>query len=251
MSKATIASNYIEQQKDEHGAKGFPTYRRVLLTGAERDMSIGQAIGRRLISEGMDVRLPSKAEMDIREGFNHEISRGDTLICCHGLTHLDWIEDQDNDRIQEVIDVNLTGTIKLVSDWVDATILDPHKKYIVLTGSMAAFNVLNASAPYCAAKAGLAHFVKCIAWELAPKGYTVFGIHPSNTEGAPMTEDTIQGLMRYRGIQRWEAEAYWGAVLPKTKWLQPEDIAETVAWLISGKADYLSGANIPLAGGQR
>ena len=66
-----------------------------------------------------------------------------------------------------------------------------------------------------------------------------------------MTEETIKGLMRYRYLTRSEAEEYWGASLPKERWLQPADIAETVAFLISGKADYLSGSNIEMAGGQR
>jgi ketoreductase len=111
--------------------------------------------------------------------------------------------------------------------------------------------VLNGSSPYCAAKAGLAHFARCLAWELAPKAFDVFCVHPSNTKGTPMTEETIKGLMRYRGLDRKEAEAYWGAVLPKWQWLLPENIADLVSFLVSGKAEYLSGANLDMAGGQR
>ena len=66
-----------------------------------------------------------------------------------------------------------------------------------------------------------------------------------------MTRKTIEGLMRYRHLTLEQATAYWGAVLPKDHWLQPEEIADTVYHLISGKADYQSGANIELAGGQR
>ena len=150
-----------------------------------------------------------------------------------------------------MVETNLTATMLLVRDFVRFTLLLPYRKHIVLIGSMAGTHVLNASAAYCASKAGLAMYVRAAAWELAPKGYDVFGVNPSNTEGTPMTAKTIDGLARYRGLSREEATAYWGACLPKAAWLQPADIAGVVAFLLSGAGSYLSGANLDLAGGQR
>jgi NAD(P)-dependent dehydrogenase (short-subunit alcohol dehydrogenase family) len=250
MSKESISKSYMEEQKERHGWKLMKATRRALITGADNKNSIGESIAQKLAAEGFYLTLLTKEKNDITHGLP-QTNPNDTLVCCHGFSHLDWIENISHLNIEETISVNLTGSIMAVRDFVRDTIDKPYKKYIVLTGSMAAFSVLNGSAAYCAAKAGLAHFVRCAAWELAPKGFLVFGVHPSNTEGTPMTEETIQGLMRYRDLSREEAEAYWGASLPMQNWLQPQDIAETVAWLVSGKADYLSGANIPLAGGQR
>ena len=76
-------------------------------------------------------------------------------------------------------------------------------------------------------------------------------INPSNTEGTPMTEETIKGLMRYRGLDREQAENYWGAILPKHKWLQPNEIADICSFFVSGKSNYMSGTQIDLSGGQR
>lgn len=253
MSKESISKNYLEAKKALHAWKRLrdPSQRRVLITGADRPGSIGEAIVQSLplgvttdIFYG-DVCVSNTRRLNLS-------SDSDTLIMCHGVTHLDWLEECPGEKVHEIIDVNLTGSILMVQDFVLATLEQPWRKQIIMIGSMAYRSVLNGSAAYCASKAGLAHFARCAAWELAPKGYDVFILHPSNTEGTPMTEETIAGLMRYRGLTRGEAEAYWGASLPREHWLQPEDIADTVNFLMAGGAGgYLSGGQIELAGGQR
>ena len=77
------------------------------------------------------------------------------------------------------------------------------------------------------------------------------GINPSNVEGAPMSEATIEGLARYRNMSMAEARKYWGAVCPKERFLNTQDICHVVDFLLSGRAEYLSGSAIDLKGGQR
>ena len=252
MEKSEISQNYIEDMKDKQSFV-HRTIRNALIVGAEVG-NIGGAIAERLRLPGVGfqhVVEVDKRHHDFAKPFGKFAVDFDVAVFANGFTHLDWFEDIPLEKINQIISDSLTASIVGAQSFVKDTINMPWQKNIVFVGSMAYRNVLNGSAVYCAAKAGLAHFAKCLAWELAPKGYNVFCVHPSNTEGTPMTEETIQGLMRYRGLSREEAEAYWGAVLPKNKWLQPEDIAETVNYQVSGKADYLSGANIDMAGGQR
>lgn len=180
-----------------------------------------------------------------------KIEEVDTVVFVNGTNYMDWIERWDEDAIYAVVQDSLTASMIGTSKFVRATKDTNYRKNIVYIGSMAYNHVLNASAPYCAAKAGLAHFSRCMAWELAPKNYDVFTVHPSNTAGAPMSEATIRGIMRYRGVDREAAEQYWGAVLPKDRWLDKHDIGEMVADLISGSREYMSGGQIELAGGQR
>ena len=250
--KDNISKSYMDAQKFRHAAKPLATHRKAIIVGAEFG-NIGDEILKRLRYD-FEIEAPAIEDFDVTKGtgqyfmVRHEY---DTLIMCNGFTHLDWFEDMSPTLIQKTFDVNVVGSLKAAQKFVNCTINQAHKKYIVFIGSMAYNHVLNGSVAYCASKAALAHATKCLAWELAPKGFNVFCVHPSNVEGTPMTEETIKGLMRYRYLSRSEAEEYWGASLPKEKWLQPADIAETVAFLISGKADYLSGSNIEMAGGQR
>jgi NAD(P)-dependent dehydrogenase (short-subunit alcohol dehydrogenase family) len=235
-----------------NGKSRPPMTRRVGVFGTDPG-NIGEAIAFRLESnEGWDVTaMGNRDQCNLLNRGAHVYGQFDSVVFANGFSRLDWIEDMPADAIYQTVDDNMTASIIGAQEFVKQTIDHPWKKQIVFIGSMAYQARLNASATYCAAKAGLTHFARCLAWELAPKNYDVFIVHPSNTLGTPMTEETIAGVQRYRGISREEAEAYWGAVLPRDQWLTPEDIAETVAFLLSGKASYLSGANIDMAGGQR
>jgi NAD(P)-dependent dehydrogenase (short-subunit alcohol dehydrogenase family) len=139
----------------------------------------------------------------------------------------------------------------LTQRFVKATLDRPWRKRIIMIGSMAHKAVLNGSVAYCASKAAVAHMARCLAWELAPKGFDVFVIHPSNTLETPMSHETIEGLMRYRGLQREDAEAYWNDTMIRSTSLTKDHIVETIRYLLSEKAEYLAGAQIDLAGGQR
>jgi len=248
VNKTEIHGNYMEALKKEHAWKPYPNSHSVLLTGDKRKGSIGECIRHNLKA------LSHKVESfdgDVRSEGRRLAPNYTALVMCHGYTHLGWLEDQDPVQVHKQITVNLLGSIMMVQSFVNATLKSETKKAIIMIGSMAHNNVLNGSSVYCASKAGLNMFARCAAWELAPKGYDVFIINPSNTEGTPMTEDTIQGLQRYRGLSRGEAEAYWGAVLPRAKWLQPDNIADLVTFLLSGDGSYLSGATLDMPGGQR
>lgn len=254
--KDAISQDYTARMMHIHASKPLPDKpRHATVVGAEPN-NIGGAIARRLIDEQFNVHMVDRTTYDIRhpKAVSELLGRQpecDTLVLCNGVTHLDWIEEQGPEKIEEVISCTLTASIIATSGFVRHTLHKPFHKHLVFIGSMAHRAVLNGSSPYCAAKAGLAHFTRCMGWELAPKGYSVYCVHPSNTEGTPMTEATIQGLMRYRRLTREQAEAYWGAINVQPRWLQPDDIADTVAWLVSGEARYVSGTQIELPGGQR
>lgn len=267
--KEEVSKQYMEQLRSIHAIKPQrQAERTAIVVGVNPGPTpnIGSAIADNLAMEPPEdfeevIRTrfaePEYASSEYLDGAddNHEFfakhNQADVLISCCGETRMDWVERLNSGEIRRVVRNNLIAPMMLVNQFVQATLMNPWHKHIVLVGSMAYRAVLNASSVYCASKAGLAHFARCAAWELAPKGYSVYCVHPSNTEGTPMTEETIRGLMQYRGLTRPQAEAYWGASLPMASWLHPEDIAETVRFLVSGKANYQSGAQIELAGGQR
>ena len=219
------------------------------MTGDRKPTSIGQSI--RLAIEAGGGFTHSYLR-DVREP--PEILNGpyNALVMCHGVCHLDWFEDAPIEKLKEVIDVNLTGTVNIAQAFVKGLIDKPWRKRIIIIGSMAHKAILNGSAVYCASKAALSHLTRCLAWELAPKGFDVYCVHPSNTEGTPMSEDTIMGLMRYRGLSQKEATDYWNDSAIREKSLQCSDISQLVLHLLSAnESGYLSGTQFDLAGGQR
>lgn len=253
MTKETITKNYINEMKNIFSDKK-PEKVKILITGVSIN-NLGETIGDSF-PVNYETLKPPKELLDVRNKDNikkyfQENKDLTHMICCHGYTHIDWIENQPDECIEDDININLLGNIFLVKEFIKSTINNPYKKQIIIIGSMAYNHVLNASAPYCAAKAGLNHFVECAAWELAPKGYDIYIINPCNIENTPMTEKSIEGIMRYREIDRAAAEAYWGAVAIRKNWLQKVDIARIVNFLIEEPSGYLSGSHIDLKGGQR
>jgi 3-oxoacyl-[acyl-carrier protein] reductase len=250
--KSYVSSIYLTELRNEHGHKRHRETHEILITGDLKQHSIGEAIrdtlepmpGCKIDSYHGDVRK--------RDAFTGmDLQPYDTLIMCHGLTHLDWFEDLSPSKLDDIFIVNVLSHFKLAQRFVEDTIHEPYRKRIIMIGSMAYKAVLNGSAAYCASKAALAHLARCMAWELAPKGFDVFIIHPSNTLGTPMTEDTIQGLMRYRGISREAAESYWNDSPIRDSILTPAEIANLVKFIMLGSSDYLAGTQIDLGGGQR
>jgi hypothetical protein len=185
-TKAQISSSYIEDCK-----RLFPatenTPGSALIVGA-RPGNIGWAIQENLMLEGWRARSFSSETWD-----RAEISRGDgALILANGTNHLDWVEGFSTVNAMKVINDSFTESVLTAQNFVRRTLGTPYRKKIVFIGSMAYRNVLNGSSVYCAAKAAIAQYSRCLAWELAPKGYDVFCVHPANTLDTPMTEETIK-----------------------------------------------------------
>lgn len=176
----------------------------------------------------------------------------DIFIFCNGEIHLDWIENQPPEKIASVVNNNLTETILFTTKLSQRLIKKETKSKIIFIGSMAHNQILNGCAPYCAAKAGLAHFTRCCAYELYPKGVEVLCIHPASVQDTPTAKAVIEGLKRYRSlIGGSAAEFYWQDGLPTGLHLSKDEIAEVIKRLVPFNVPYLSGSNIELAGGER
>ncbi len=93
-------------------------------------------------------------------------------------------------------------------------------------------------AAYCASKAGLLGLTRSLAREFAPRGVTVNAVSPGYIQ-TPMTEayaDTERG-----------AELL--AAIPLGRIGEPEEVAETVRFLCSPGAGYITGQVLRINGG--
>jgi NAD(P)-dependent dehydrogenase (short-subunit alcohol dehydrogenase family) len=244
MTKEAISKSYIDAQKILHSGKRAPDNRLIAITGAGREGSIGEAIKEKFSC--------TRSFDDIDVIYDDFDFTGFTdLVMCHGYTYMDWLEEVPDSEFEKIINTNLYGSIRVIKQFVNQTIDEPFRKKIISIGSMAYNHVLNGSAAYCASKAGLNMYIRCAAWELAPKAYDVYCINPSNVLDSPMTRDTINHLMNYRQLTLEQALEYWGANNPRTVFLTKNEIVDTVQHLLFVDKGYLSGNPIDLAGGQR
>lgn len=97
---------------------------------------------------------------------------------------------------------------------------------------------------YCMSKSAVDHFTRCVALELAPKKVRVNGVNPGVT---------VTNLHKRSGM---DSETY-AKFLERTKEThalgrpgQPNEVAQTIAFLASDDASFITGASIPVDGGR-
>lgn len=91
---------------------------------------------------------------------------------------------------------------------------------------------------YAVGKAALATFVRSLAVELGPSGITVNCVSPG------MTDTALVGDLSEK------ARLVLARRAPLRRLAQPEDVAEAVSFLVSPRADYITGETVRVNGGQ-
>jgi NAD(P)-dependent dehydrogenase (short-subunit alcohol dehydrogenase family) len=100
---------------------------------------------------------------------------------------------------------------------------------------------------YAAAKHGMVGLMRVYANLLAPHSIRVNSVHPAGVD-TPMinnefTRAWLAGLVATSG-----PSPDMGNALP-VEVLQPDDIADAVAWLVSDRARYVTGITLPIDAG--
>jgi NAD(P)-dependent dehydrogenase (short-subunit alcohol dehydrogenase family) len=158
------------------------------------------------------------------------------LINCAGVIFRNGAE-YDIATFQKVIDVNLTGTMRMCVGARPK--LAAAQGAIVNTGSMLSFFGGPAIPAYTASKGGVAQLTKALAVAWAAEGIRVNAIAP----GWIATELT-RGLV--------EDDSRSAAILgrtPMARWGKPGDVAGAAVFLCSEAARFITGAILPVDGG--
>jgi NAD(P)-dependent dehydrogenase (short-subunit alcohol dehydrogenase family) len=102
--------------------------------------------------------------------------------------------------------------------------------------------------PYSASKGGLGLLGQSMAMELAPEGIRVNSVAPGNMLTV-MHEEHVQGLANAAQIGYDQALEQVRVTIPIGRHGTAEDIANTVAWLLSPDSSYVTGQTIGVNGG--
>ena len=103
------------------------------------------------------------------------------------------------------------------------------------------------AAVYSASKAAVIAFTQALAQELGPFGIRVNAVAPGRNESRDKPFAKMLEMLK----QEEQAEAGSGRLSPLGRYGRPADIGKAVGFLLSDKADYITGCCLDLTGGIR
>lgn len=236
-----------------------------LITGASG--GIGSAISRKLASMGFDIAVhyhrsqkdamllcreieerfgvsasAIQADLSDREQVKQlaekalAIGTVDVLVNNAGLSYRELFQFTEENRVNDVLSVNLTSAM-LLTKLIVPGMIARHDGRIINISSMWGVSGGSCEVHYSAAKAGLIGFTKALAKEVGPSGITVNCIAPGLID-TKMNDELDE-----------QAKEEVVAETPMARIGLPEDVAAAVGFFAGKDASFITGQTLCVDGG--
>ncbi len=185
-----------------------------------------------------DVAVTTAVAQTIKAFGRIDILFNNAGICFYGLAH-----EMTEAAWDAMLDINLKGA------WMVARRVIPHMiaarcGVIINNSSIAGLRGMNRLSHYAASKWGLTGLTKSWAIELAPHNIRAVSIHPTGVN-TPMND----GLAALEGATTREIAERSAGNLQPVPWIEPEDVAAAVVFLVSDDARFVTGSQFVLDAG--
>lgn len=183
----------------------------------------------------LDVRNNDQIEQ-VLEDLAKENRVPSILVNNAGITADNLLLRMDDEEWLTVIETNLNAVFRVTKAFIKPMFRARWGRVITI-GSVVGSSGNSGQCNYTAAKAGIIGFSKSLAQEIGSRGITINVVAPGfiDTDMTAALPDMVKEEMLKR--------------IPLRKFGEAEDIAETVAFLASDKAKYITGETIHVNGG--
>jgi NAD(P)-dependent dehydrogenase (short-subunit alcohol dehydrogenase family) len=205
--------------------------------GRETAASVEAAGGRALFVEA-DVSRPEQVQALVDATID-AYGRIDILFNNAGVLFLGTVLDTEPETWNRVMAVNLTGT------YLCSRAVIPHMKsrgggsIVNVTSSTGAHDAAANIAAYVASKGAVALLTKCMAIDHAQDGIRVNALAPGPTDTNMLRDNLTEEQLRA-----------FQETFPMKRLGRPEELAEAALFLASDEASFVTGAILPVDGGQ-
>jgi SDR family mycofactocin-dependent oxidoreductase len=207
-----------------------------------------EALDRRIFTAQADVRDAAALKQAFDAG-TAELGPVDIVLANAGIAPMSLHEqDAPGDAWQDVVDVNLTGVFNTVETAIPSMIERGQGGAIVLTSSTAGNNGIGGPTRgglgYTAAKHGVVGLMRSYANILAPHSIRVNTVHPTGVNTPMIVNEVMEEFLR----QDPQMSSSIANALP-VPMVEPVDISNAIAWLVSDDARYVTGVMLPVDAG--
>jgi SDR family mycofactocin-dependent oxidoreductase len=204
-----------------------------------------EALDRRIFTAQADVRDAAALKAAVAAG-TAELGPVDIVLANAGIAPMGLNEPAN--AWQDVVDVNLTGVYNTVETAIPTMIERGAGGAIVLTSSTAGLTGIcgpsGGGLGYTAAKHGVVGLMRSYANNLAQHSIRVNTVHPTGVNTPMVVNDAMQEFL---GQDPQMSNAMANA-LPVAM-VEPVDISNAIAWLVSDDARYVTGVTLPVDAG--
>jgi L-xylulose reductase len=163
----------------------------------------------------------------------------DLLVNCAGIVELESFLDTSVDTFDQLMAVNVRAAMLVAQECARGMIAGGKGGAIVNVSSIAAQVGTPLHAAYCASKAALDALTRVMAVELGVHGVRVNTVNPVITL-TPMAQKVWS---------EQEKSAPMLARIPLRRFVKPEEVARTIAFLLSDDSSMVNGVSLAIDGG--
>lgn len=208
---------------------------------------IKAAGGQGFVVDGLDVTDAAAIEQGIARAIQ-KFGDVSVLVNSAGEAPSAPFEKTNIEVWNHVLALNLTGTFQ-VTQALLPSIRRAGMGRIVNIASTAGLIGYPYVSAYCAAKHGVVGLTRALALELSRSDITVNAVCPGFTD-TPLLDSAVATITGKTGRTADEARASLARANPQGRLVTPQEVADTVLWLVGEGASAITGQAIAVAGGE-